>query len=354
MSVTTKQYVLVAPLTYTGADSKGFTYEADRDLAAGQVVKIPLGRRQSLGVVTGNTPKPDFATKPITEVLAVPPLPSHLVALAAWLSEYYYASPKAVWQMLLPTGITRTRRAAKPAGESFQLPKQDQTLTTEQRAAFNHIQGGSATTYLVQGVTGSGKTRLYLELAAAALQNGRSAIMLLPEIALTPQLIALFEASFPGRVLAYHSGLTEAEKHRAWQRALEATTPLVVVGPRSSLFLPLPQIGLIILDECHETSYKQEQNPRYHAIPTAAKLAHLAGAKLVLGSATPGLQEVYAAEVGRINLIKLTKRVMGRPLPTATIVDMRDRALRGPNHFLSLSLLTALEETLERGRQSLL
>ena len=135
---------------------------------------------------------------------------------------------------------------------------------------------------------------------------------------------------------------------------MKSDQPLVVVGPRSGLFLPLPQLGLIVIDECHETSYKQEQNPRYHAIPTAAKLARLSGAKLVLGSATPGLGEVYAAEIGRIKLIKLTERVMGRPLPTATIIDMRDRALRGKNSFLSQPLVTALTETLTAGRQSLL
>ena len=352
----TKHYVIVAPLTYTGADSKGFTYETDQELAVGQVVTIPLGRRQSLGVVTAaSVVKPAFATRPITEVLPVTPLPRHLVELAAWLGDYYYASPKAVWQTLLPAGITRTRRGAKPAeGDTFTLPKQDQKLTREQETARRRIETGTATTYLVQGVTGSGKTRLYLELAAAQLKAGQSVIILIPEIALTPQLIALFEASFPGRVLPFHSGLTEAAKHRAWQQALDAEQPLVVVGPRSSLFLPLRQLGLIVIDECHETSYKQEQNPRYHAIPTAAKLAHLAGAKLVLGSATPGLGEVYAAEVGRIELIKLTERVLDRVMPTATVIDMRDAVLRGKNRFLSQPLIAALEETLERGRQSLL
>jgi primosomal protein N' (replication factor Y) len=351
-----KQYVVVAPLTYTGAASAGFTYETDRELVPGQVVKIPLGRRQSLGVVTAlGREKPAFATKPVTEVLDVAPLPRHLVELAAWLGDYYYSSPKAVWQTLLPAGITRKRRAAKPAGEAaFSLPKQDQVLTAEQQAAFEQISTGAATTYLVQGVTGSGKTRLYLELAAAQLAAGQSVIIMIPEIALTPQLIALFEASFPGRVLPFHSGLTEAGKHQAWQRALDTTAPLVVVGPRSSLFLPLPELGLIVIDECHETSYKQEQNPRYHAIPTAAKLARLAGAKLVLGSATPGLGEVYAAEMGRIELIRLTERVMGRPLPTASIIDLRDRAMRGNGGFLSKPLVAALTETLAAHRQSLL
>ena len=357
MSVTTKQYVLVAPLTYTGTTSEGFTYESEGEVAVGQVVKVPLGQRQSLGVVIAtDVAMPKFATKMVSEVLDVAPLPRHLMELAAWVGSYYYASPKAVWQTLLPAGITRKRRAAK-AGvgkEAFTLSKQDQPLTAEQQAAFAAISTGSDTTYLVQGVTGSGKTRLYLELTSAQLAAGKSAVILIPEIALTPQLLALFEASFPGRIIAFHSGLSEAEKHKAWQRALEATEPLVVVGPRSGLFLPLAAVGLIVIDECHETSYKQEQNPRYHAIATAAKLAQLTGAKLVLGSATPGLPEVYAAEIGRITLLKLTQRIAGRPLPTATVVDMRDRQVRGANHFLSTPLIGALRETLGHGRQSLL
>ncbi|HUC20130.1 MAG TPA: primosomal protein N', partial [Candidatus Polarisedimenticolaceae bacterium] len=167
-------------------------------------------------------------------------------------------------------------------------------------------------------------------------------------------LIALFEASFPGRVLPFHSGLTEAQKHQAWERALVATEPLVVVGPRSSLFLPLAKVGLIVIDECHESSYKQEQNPRYHTIPAAAKLAHLAGAKLVLGSATPGLTEVYAAETGRIKLFKLPKRVLNRKQPEATIVDMRDPETRGKSSLISKPLQEALRQTLDAGRQSLL
>lgn len=350
-----KRYVLVAPLTYTGAASKGFTYSVDEKVEPGQVVKIPLGPRQSLGVVTALVgAKPSFTVKPVSEVLDIAPLPPHLVELAAWMSAYYYASPKAVWQTLLPAGITRKRRKTEAAATTFELPKQDQELTVDQKRAFQAIDVGSSTSYLLQGVTGAGKTRLYLELASRQLANGRSVIILIPEIALTPQLIALFEASFPGLVVPFHSGLTEAQKHKAWQGCLESEVPLVVVGPRSGLFLPLKSLGLIVIDECHETSYKQEQNPRYHAVAVAAKLAHLAEAKLVLGSATPGLNEVYAAEAGRIELVKLVKRVGGRPLPGATIIDLRQLSPRERSSLIAPPLEAALAETLQRGRQSLL
>jgi primosomal protein N' (replication factor Y) len=355
MSVATKQYVVVAPLTYTGAASTGFTYQHVGELAVGQVVNIPLGRRQSLGVVTAiAVPKPAFSTKPISEVLDIPPLPAHLAELASWMQRYYYASPKAVWQTFLPAGIERKRRVPKPADNPFSLAKQDQKLTAEQRQAFKTITEGTKTTYLIQGITGSGKTRLYLELAAAQIADGKSVIVLIPEIALTPQLIALFEASFPGRVIPYHSGLTESGRHLAWQQALNASEPVVVMGPRSSLFLPVAKPGIIIIDECHETTYKQEQNPRYHAIPTAARLAQLTAAKLVLGSATPGIAEIMAAQSGRIEHLKLTQRAHGGALPAATVIDLRDKAVTGSNKLISLPLLDALKGTLGAGRQSLL
>ena len=349
-----KQYVVVEPLTFTGATVKGFTYEAESSIVAGNIVEVPFGRRTTLGVITRTGVKePKFNTKPISSALDMRPLPTHIIELAAWIEEYYLASTKAVWQTLLPAGIKRKRRIKTPS-KGLILPKQDQPLSNEQKSAYNRITRSKEGRYLVQGVTGSGKTRLYLELAADQINSGKSVIVLVPEIALTPQLIALFEASFPNIIVPYHSGMSEAEKHLAWQKVLDSDNPLVVLGPRSGLFLPINNLGLIVIDECHESTYKQEQNPRYHAIPTAAKLASLTGAKLVLGSATPSLNEVYLAEVGRIELIKMTQRVSEHQLPDAKIIDMKDKEKIGTNHFISKPLLEALTETLANGRQSLL
>lgn len=352
----TTGYAFVSPLTYTGNASKGFTYQVppNTEVKLGQVVKIPLGRRQSLGVVTKlTTETPEFTTKPIDEVLDIPPIPSHLVELAEWMAEYYFASPKSIWSTILPAGITKKRRGKPPAEPLVVLP-QTQLLNSEQAAAFKAIDEGTETTYLVQGVTGSGKTRLYLELAAKQLEQGMSVIVLVPEIALTPQLIALFEASFPGRVISYFSTLTESQKHQAWDRAHRSSEPQVVIGPRSSLFLPLTHLGLIIVDECHETSYKQEQNPRYNAITVAARLAKVAGAKLILGSATPGLHEAYLSSIGRIKLLQLTKRTHGGAPPTTQIIDMRDKRQHSSNRMISKALLEALKASLEAGEQALL
>lgn len=343
-------------LTYTGAGSRGFTYETgEHQLATGQIVKVPLGRRHSIGVVTHiDQPKPEFATKPVAETLDLPPLPPHIIKLADWMQDYYYSSAKSVWQTLLPTGITRKRRGKPIADSPLKLKPSTEPLTAEQTAAIQTVQQGERPATLVRGVTGAGKTRLYMELVAEELAAGRSAIVLVPEIALTPQLLALFNSRFPDRVLAYHSTLTESQKHVAWDRALRADEPIVVVGARSGLFLPLPQLGIIVIDECHESSYKQEQNPRYHAVTAAAQLGRLADAKLILGSATPGIQEAYLAREGRLNLAELTKRVQNRSQPEVKVIDMRNGDLKQKGSQISRPLMQALTETLEAGRQSLL
>lgn len=346
-------YYLVAPLAYTGQADGGFTYSCAQVLAIGQVVSVPLGRRQSQGVVIAEVPPPEFATRPITSVVDLAPLPSHLMALAAWMSQYYAASPASVWSTLLPSGLGRRRRPRAARAVTERAP-QTEPLTPEQVTALAEITASPSTTHLLQGVTGSGKTRLYLELAAQALASGRSVIVLVPEIILTPQLVGEFTAKFGDLVITTHSRLTEAERHLAWQAALMATDPRIAIGPRSSLFLPLADPGLIIIDECHETSYKQEQNPRYWAPAVAAKLANLRQGKLILGSATPGLNETFLAEEGRIGRSRLTSRAGGQPAPVATTVDLRQKDLLRTSKFLTEPLIEVLGETLAEGRQSLL
>lgn len=360
-SETQLQFIEVAPLTYTGPDRGSFTYAVPGGLGevvVGQVVQVPLGRgsKISTGMVTATgLPKPDFTTKPIADIVPTKPLPAHMVELASWLQSYYFSSAKSVWQTLLPSGITKKRRTIKAAPVVGMEP-QRHPLNAEQAAAAEMIEGSNKPV-LLQGITGSGKTRVYLELAERALAAGKSAIILLPEIALTPQLIGLFNAHFADRVITAHSGLTEAQRHAAWQRALEADdkNPVVVVGARSALFLPLAHPGLIVVDECHETTYKQEQNPRYHAVTAAAQLARLTGAKLVLGSATPGLGEVYLAEAERIQLAKLTERASGQPLAPAKIIDLRERTNLGSrSKFISLDAIKAIGTALANGEQALL
>ncbi len=346
-----ERYYLVSPVRY-GGDGFSLTYGSDSDLATGDIVTVPLGPKPSLGIVISPAEKPSFATKP-AKTTELPPLPPHLVILAQWLCSYYGASAANVWQTILPSGIQKKRRAPKQS-ERFSQPKTNHTLTAEQTAALEAITQGSAGSYLVHGITGSGKTELYLRLAAQSLAAGQSVIVLVPEIVLTPQVVAVFESAFGGAVITQHSGMSEADRHRAWLESITSKEPRIVIGPRSSLFAPLNNIGLIIVDESHESSYKQEQAPRYHAVPAAAELARICRAKLILGSATPGLGEYYWARQGRLTLVELTQRAGGQPLPQTEVVDLRDKRLLRRNRFFSDPLLAALDETLTSGRQALL
>lgn len=353
-----KSYVLVTALAGgSRADQpSSFTYASAAPLAPGQLVVITLGRRRSLGVVMEPAEVPAFATKDVERVLELSPLPQPLVGLAGWLARHYAASLASTWSTILPAGLESKPRATAGKAATKRVPKLQPLppLTPEQAAVTTAITANPQRSHLLQGVTGSGKTRVYLELAAQALAAGRSAVVLTPEIMLTPQLVATFRQHFGGRVLATHSRLTAAARRNIWLQAAAATEPLIIIGPRSSLFVPVPKLGLIVIDECHESSYKQEQTPRYHAIAAAAKLAELSEAKLVLGSATPGLTEIALTKEGRIALHRLDKRIENRPQPVSTLVDLRDKAQLRTSRFLSQPLLEALEATLAERRQSLL
>ena len=354
MAALEKQFVLVTPLAGGQSKATAFTYETDQLIKTGQLVMVPLAKKQSLGVVMGPARSPEFATKRVERVLDLPPLPTHLLHLAEWLADYYASGIAAVWTTLLPAGLKQKPRSKKdPFADKSTNPKLP-PLTTEQTKVLDAIRTDARRTQLLQGVTGSGKTRLYVELAAEALASGRSAIILVPEIMLTPQLVGIFTEQFGSRVLTTHSRMTPAQRRDIWLEALHSPQPHVAIGPRSALFLPVPNPGLIVVDECHETSYKQEQAPRYHAVPTAAKLAELTDAKLILGSATPGLTELFLAQEGRIGYHHLIQRINRSEVPITTIVDLRDKTQLVHSRYLSEPLVRALAETLEQKRQSLL
>lgn len=349
-------YYEISPLAHGGVGDFSFTYASDIELAVGSFVTVPFGRRTSLGVVMSSTTQPEFTTRPIEEIHeSLPVLSSETLELAAWLAGYYLASAKAVWQTLLPSGLTTKSRATKPKAKSdFKAPTSDHPLTKEQSDALEKLRQNQSGKFLLQGITGSGKTRLYIERARDMLTKGKSSIILVPEISLTPQLVSQFEQTFGNQVLSQHSRLTPAQRRKIWLQAAASQDPVIAIGPRSTLFLPLPNPGLIIIDEEHDSSYKQAQAPRYQAITAASKLASLVNAQLVLGSATPSLQEVYLAREERLTTLELTERASGQPLPKTHIIDLRDKSLMRRSKFLSQPLLEALDYTLAQGRQSLL
>jgi len=243
--------------------------------------------------------------------------------------------------------------------QTFEAPPADldRRLTAEQTSALERLSSLAGTrefrVALLHGVTGSGKTEIYLRLAAAVRSGGRTALMLVPEIALTPAVASLFRQTFGERVAVQHSGLSDGERHDQWQRIRHGDID-VVVGTRSAVFAPLNRIGLLIVDEEHDASYKQEESPRYNGRDVAIVRAQHAGALVVLGSATPSMESYYNAVSGKYERIVLERRVLDRPLAAVTIVDMREEyAAAGPDVIVSRALTAALERRLERGEQSL-
>jgi primosomal protein N' (replication factor Y) len=230
-------------------------------------------------------------------------------------------------------------------------------LTEEQQAAVSTLTARAAAgkyhVALLHGVTGSGKTEIYLRLARDVRASGKGVLLTVPDIARTPAAAAIFRAAFGARVAIQHSGLSDGERYDQWQRIRRGDVD-VVVGTRSAVFTPLPNVGLIVVDEEHDGSYKQEESPRYNGRDVAVVRGRAAGALVVLGSATPSLESYHNAASGRYELIALKKRVLDRPMAAVTIVDMRaEFAAEGPDVILSAPLRDALASRLERGEQAI-
>jgi primosomal protein N' (replication factor Y) (superfamily II helicase) len=237
-------------------------------------------------------------------------------------------------------------------------------LTPEQAYSLEQINSAirkaKFASFLLQGVTGSGKTEIYIRAAEEVAGRGKQTIILVPEIALTPQTVRRFLSRFPGQVGLVHSKLSEGERYDTWRRA-RAGQLKVVIGARSALFAPLPNIGLIVADECHDSSYHQSEPPFYHAVDAAQTYARLCGAVCVLGSATPTVVQRYLAETDRIHKLDLPKRIQTSEfprdlggLPPVHIVDMREELKAGQRGIFSRLLLEGIESTLKRGEQAIL
>ena len=348
-------FVWVRSSRYHGHEP--LTYSFGKRLGAGSVVRVELQKELVLGFVSGATTKPRFKTKEIAEVLDVPLVPPHLIKLAQWIQDYYPAPLGIITQQLLPAGLTKPSLESAAPKTSGSIPglKALPPLTADQKQALADMSAQNS--YVLHGTTGSGKTRIYIELAAKAVEDGKSAIILTPEISLTSQLAHRFREVFGAeRVVVMHSQQTPAERQRAWLACLRATSPLIVIGPRSALFAPVAKPGLIVLDEAHEAAYKQEQAPQYQAGRVAAYLSRLTRATLVLGSATPSLSDYYLAKEKAKPIVTLHGLAQpgNHPATEIMIVDRKDHNLFNRSSYLSQPLVTAIEGALTRGEQTLL
>ncbi len=338
-------YASVYPLVSARALARPFTYEVPEGIGKGAVVSMLFGRSRVRGVVvsTGEPPPPGVEVTPVAAVLDE--LPPALVDLALWLAEYYGSTPARALELVAPRARKR-RGERKPVAPGLRGEPAPEQLTPEQSAAVDTIVGAidaGGGRYLLHGATGSGKTEVYLQACAAALERGLGAIVLVPEIALTPQAVGRFQARFGDRIALLHSGLTEAQRRDERER-IASGEARAVVGARSAVFAPVRGLGLICVDEEHDASYKQESDPRYDARTVAAKRATLEGAVVVFGSATPR-PESWAA----LERLSLGDRLAGK-LPSVRVVDLR----RERGYPLSAPLLAELGKLAENGGKAIL
>ena len=371
-----------------------FTYEAAEGITPGCLVLAPLGSRRVAGIVMRVCHEPPaFPTRPLLDLLFPGPLVEACdTEVALWMARTYHASVWECVSLFLPPGLTTrlsqsltglerwlSRRLGEPldgpspaaalAPPVALTPAQEQALAPLEHA----LAAGQHRVFLLYGVTGSGKTHVYLSAARQVIAAGGQVIVLVSEIALTPEAEVRFSALFPGRVQVLHSELSPAQRDRAWVRIARGEAALVV-GSRSAVFAPARRLRLLVVDEEHEWTYKQESAPRYHARSVAMARAHAWSAGLVLSSATPEVSTYYHARSGRFRLLHLPERYGGEPtgeargaaghlrpafaaparLPAVEVVDLRRELREGNRSIFSRSLAAALAETLRRGEQAIL
>jgi primosomal protein N' (replication factor Y) len=337
------KFASVYPLVTARAVARPFTYEVPADVARGAVVQIPFGRSHTRGVVVGLDEGPPSGVEAVPIEKVVDAVPEPLIDLALWIAGYYGSTPARALELVAPR--MRARRGEKPQPalrESLGGEAEPQTLTESQQEAVRRIVEGGGP-YLLYGATGSGKTEVYLQACAVALERGQGAIVLVPEIGLTPQAVGRFRARFGEQIAILHSSLGEAER-RDERLRIASGEARIVVGARSAIFAPVRGLGLICVDEEHDASYKQESDPRYDARTVAVKRASLEGAVAVYGSATPRPESW-----DRLERLDLGGRLSGG-LPPVRVVDLR----RERGYPLSAPLLAELGAVAENGERAIL
>ena len=336
------------------------------DIAIGKRVLVPFQTRTVIGYVTGFSDTSEV--KELKDIAGVidkePILTGEMLELTKWVKDNYFCSWGEAIGAAIPSGIKKGKTSLGSRIKEAEINVRDfpastpHVLMEEQNKALaeitRSIDKNEHKTFLLHGITASGKTEVYLQSIDYVLKKGKGAIVLVPEISLTPQAIERFVSRFGESVAVIHSRLTVAKRFLEWKKIKDGKAR-IVVGARSAIFSPMKDLGLIIVDEEHETTYKQEDVPRYHARDVADERAKLNKCPLILGSATPSLEAYYKAKNGVYRLIKLTKRVEERMLPKVKIVDMRmELATRKKIAIFSKVLLDAIEKTIKDGKQAII
>jgi len=330
----------------------GFTYSIpkDMDLSVGMRVRVPFAGRELTGytVALSDSVSPSYKVLPIKRVIdSAPVFGTNEVDLALWMARFYLCSQGEALSMMIPGG---KKDRGTPALEVEEDPLTDRvlSLTESQKMAIDTINAAKRKMYYLYGVTGSGKSEVFLRCAEHVIASGKQVIYLVPEITLTHQLARLVSTRFNGKVAILHSGLTESQRMTQWRKIKSGEVSLAI-GARSAVFAPFERLGMIIIDEEHENSYKSDNTPRYHARQVAQRRCASCGATLVMGSATPSLEAWKLATEDKIQLLELPSRVAGGVLPKVTVVDMRTE-----KEVISTLLEEEMRETLSQKKQVVL
>ena len=344
----------VIPKVIVNANNDRLTYHYPGKLKVGQVVEVPIGKKQVVAAVVKKTDKPEFATRAILKEFDGIILPGHIMNTICWLKDYYQTPAPTVLQTVLPSGLGKARRCKyNSANKSGQLIPEP-PLNKHQKQALDDVRYTTSSTVLLHGITGSGKTNIYIKLAKEVIAEQRSAIILVPEIALTSQLVNGFSQYFPD-VVVVHSNQTEAERHVNWEYIMRSSQPLVAIGPRSAIFAPVQNLGLIVVDEAHEPSYKQEQAPKYNTLRLASFLAKKHGFKTIFGTATPTVADYYLAKQTNGAIVSLNEpAVKNRIKPKISIVNLTTKLNFKKHRFLSDKLIQSIDQSLANGKQTLI
>ncbi|MCL2492216.1 MAG: primosomal protein N', partial [Coriobacteriia bacterium] len=350
------------PFRYLIPDEEGF-----EELQIGHLVEVPFGNRTVPGFVvatfdgeesTADAVDPQVDIKPLIQIISGPHFNEVAVDVAQWMSDYY-ASPLANCLNLFTPPLGRNwRKAVK------RRPRHDDELPATEAIRHEHLTAGQqealdaierqveGETILLDGITGSGKTEVYLRAIEDTIEQGKGAIVLVPEISLTPQTVGRFRARFGEIISVLHSRLTEAQRAHQLEQLRQGVTK-VVVGPRSALFAPVIDLGMIVIDEEHDGSYKQESDPRYHARKVAHEIARQTGAKLILGSATPSFETLEQVKEGRVTSVELPERVNAKELPPVEVVDMTEEFDAGNRSIFSRALQRSLQDVRDNDQKAI-
>lgn len=326
------------------------------NLKPGIRIKVPFQRRELIGIFIEYTQKPDVGwekLKPIIEVLdPIPLITDEIFKLATWAADYYHYPLGEVLVNALPVLLRKGQsKYSTKIKQNEVVSSPFIELNPAQNAALNAIHSADGfQVFLLNGVTGSGKTEVYLHCIRDFLKNEKQILVLVPEIGLTPQTIQRFRERFDVPIIALHSGLTEKERLNAWHLS-RVGDARIIIGTRSAVFSPFKNLGLIIIDEEHDLSFKQQDGFRYHARDLAIMRAHFKNIPIVLGTATPSLETLSKAESGKFKELRLPERTGNATLPQFQIIDIRNQAL---DQGLSQSLLSAIKQELDQHNQVIL